>query len=68
MSWLRRLAWWRRSCDPSEASIAAAQSRQTLREVRARWDEVNDVTARLRALRQRNHFAEMIERAMRGDE
>lgn len=50
----------------AEAEAAVARARRARDEAAARRPEVAEVTGRLRTLRQQNHFAEMIERALRG--
>lgn len=47
-----------------EAKAAREHSEERLEQVRERWPEVNEVTTSLRRLRERNHFADLIARAM----
>ena len=47
-----------------EARAARERSEERLERVRGRWPEVTEVTSSLRRLRERNHFAELIARAM----
>lgn len=51
--------------NPAAASAARARSEARLDEARRLQPEVHAVTTSLRALNERNHFAEMIERSMR---
>jgi hypothetical protein len=64
------LAWMRRQRgeqhDPAEAQAALERATAARRESAERRPEVAEITSRLRHLRERNHFAEMIERALRG--
>lgn len=50
----------------AEAEAAVARAQVAQREAEDRRPEVHAVVARLRRLREENHFAETIERAMRG--
>lgn len=53
-------------CPESEAATEArVQSEQRLKETREDWRKVREVTDSLSRLRRTNHFAEMIEKAMR---
>lgn len=50
----------------SEARAALKRAREDLRTSRARSAEVETAVATLRQIRERNHFAEMIARALQG--
>lgn len=56
----------RRAARLAEAEAAVARARHARAEATARRPEVTAVAARLRRLREENHFAEAIERALRG--
>lgn len=49
-----------------EARAAREGSEERLEQVRERWPEVTEVADSLRRLRERNHFAELVARAMGG--
>lgn len=68
MGWLTRMKQrrGRRVARTAEADAALVRAQAARREAVARGPEVTAVTGRLRELRERNHFAEMIERALRG--
>jgi hypothetical protein len=50
-----------------EAVQAAREAQHRLTETKAQWPEVRAVTARLVAIRERNHFAEAIREAIVGE-
>jgi len=50
----------------AEAEAAVTRARKAQQEAKERRPEVHAVVARLKQLREENHFAEAIERAMRG--
>lgn len=50
----------------AEAEAAVVRARRAREESAARRPEVNAVAHKLRRLREENHFAEAIERALRG--
>jgi predicted nucleic acid-binding protein len=56
----------RRAARTAEADAALIRTRAARREATARGPEVTAVVGRLREHRERNHFAEMIEQALRG--
>lgn len=53
--------------EPTEAAAAKQDAAASLDEARGRWTAVRQVAGSLRELRERNHFAEQIERIMRGE-
>jgi hypothetical protein len=65
------LTWMRhrrgeRAARLAEAEAAVARARTAHREATERRPEVHAVAERLRRLREQNHFAEMISRALQG--
>lgn len=61
-----RWPWSRRSKpDTDEAEAARRAAEQKLTETTRQQDEINEVSRRLRELRQRNRFADMIVETMR---
>ena len=70
--------WWRRKrneqtgpCPEAtrrieEAKAAREATEERLAEVQDRWPEVREVASSLRHLRERNHFAELVARALGG--
>jgi hypothetical protein len=52
----------------SAAKAACTEAGIRLQETEAKWPEVNDRVERLARIRQQNHFAEAIRRAVLGDE
>lgn len=65
-----RIRIWRPRRDreegQQEARAALVRAQTDLQQARDRGDEVDRAVAKLRALRERNHFAEMIYRALQG--
>jgi hypothetical protein len=49
------------------ARAAREQSEEGLKEVREQWPEVREVASSLRRHRERNHFAELVSRALGGE-
>lgn len=63
--WMRRQRA-ERAARLAEAEAAVVRARSAHRESQERRPEVHELAARLRRLREQNHFAEQIERALRG--
>lgn len=68
MGWLARVRRrrGRRAARTAQAEAALVRARAAQREAVARGPEVTAVAERLREIRERNHFAEMISNALRG--
>jgi hypothetical protein len=62
-----RWPWTRpaEACNSEEARRARQQAEAELREARARWPEVTELSRRLREHREQNRFSALIEEAMR---
>ncbi len=67
MNWLRRKKVVV-DLSKGEAALAAKEAQHRLTESRARWPEVQALTARLVYIRERNHLAEAIREAIVGGE
>lgn len=65
MKWLMRL--FQRECVDPEAIVERERAKSRLETVRAEGEEVAEVVARLRKLRQTNHFGSMIAKALRDE-
>ena len=55
---------WRRHRHPGSADEALAEARREREEARARRSEVKSIASQLRDMREANHFAESIRRAL----
>jgi hypothetical protein len=58
-----KLLWWRKR-RPDPADVALAEAREERRATEERGAEVRSITGRLKEIRDANHFAESIRRAL----
>jgi hypothetical protein len=58
------MRWPRRQREPDPADEALAEARAQRKEARERREEIKSIADRLREIREANHFAESIRRAL----
>lgn len=60
------MTWFRKKREPEHSTEALAEATEQLRIVKARSPEVQAISTALRAMRERNHFAETLQVIIEG--
>lgn len=60
------MSWWPFSRAAKEAHALKEQAQEGLEDAREKKQEVREVAASLREMREKNHFADHVERLIRG--